>query len=72
MIVFVMYLYNVYEFDRKNLEEKCLKDQNIGTRCDCWYTAEKFDSRYNFGNRNIIDQIPVICKMRNKAYHMLD
>ncbi len=70
---FAIYLYNVYEFDRKNLEEKCSSKQGtIAFTCDCWYMAERFDTKYNNGNGNIANQIPVVCKMRNKAYHLFD
>jgi hypothetical protein len=68
-----VYLYNVYIFDRKTIEDKCLNGQyTIGTICDCWYMVDRYDAKYNMGNGDITNQIPVVCKMRNKAYHMLD
>jgi hypothetical protein len=73
IIIQSMHIYNVYEFDRNEFEEKCFnKQDSILTLCDCWYMFEKFDTKHNGGNRGITNQIPVICKMRNKAYHMFD
>ncbi len=73
IIIKVVYFYEIYEFDKKNLNEKCMNKKLVGGySCDCWYMLERFDSKYNYGNGDIINQIPVICKMRNKAYHMFD
>lgn len=52
-IVIGVWPYNMFEFDRKNLEEKCpAKQDTVGIRCDCWYTAERFDTKYNGGKGN--------------------